>query len=651
MTSNHTPSPFLQGHFAALHQAMGAEHGDKLPPQKPAVLKQQPLSDPARALCQEYAAALARFSASAQAEALRERLSCAKSNEDLARSLFDAFASDDFARTRQLAEEYSLRDDFGLQSLTLGADVEVAFLFGIQGNISIGLPITTLRDFDTAVLCVSGMVSGGIDETAFVGVTGGVWSVTPEGLSGWSVTGQAYAGFEGEVVVQGGLSISLFPPDVLGWGVLLSLGGGEGGGADVGISYGVVFPWDAPRVYQPRARNYMIINSITCNKASEMGKDEVYLMFTIDNDLVYRYPTHGQFSMGDNSSWGVGRSIYFNDNVKVQLFDNDTGNNDSLGQTTYQASNFQSQVTVSGSSGKYTLDAVLEPMYVNWDNPKHINNVDSTIQSPAACVFNDTLYVFWRGATNNRIYCSPSTDGEQWPDGHTINNVDSTDLSPAAVAFQGQLFVFWQGGNKGLYWSASSDGKTWPPGTPIRQETTPYTPTPCVFDNRLYVFWVANDSSKRLIYSIFDPSTGSWSNNAPVNSTDEAISSVSACVFKDELYLFHVNSSNQTRFTASASNSWPGSSPTGATILATLVSACTAQGGILLSQNDPQYWPMGYSPALFTASRIDKWGASAVVGNIKMLAQSGPALVTYQKTPYLFYTDTNERLLFCKAKP
>jgi hypothetical protein len=67
--------------------------------------------------------------------------------------------------------------------------------------------------------------------------------------------------------------------------------------------------------------------------------------------------------------------------------------------------------------------------------------------APATCVFNNQLFAFWKANdTSNRIFVSGSSTGapNSSPAGKVINGSDSTSAAPAACVFNNQLFVFWK---------------------------------------------------------------------------------------------------------------------------------------------------------------------------------------------------------------
>lgn len=248
---------------------------------------------------------------------------------------------------------------FPLRAVSAGVDGSLVLIIGVQGSIGVAVNPTDPTDFSQDVLYASGQVEVGIDEGGEAGVVVGFWNVTPDNLGGVSY------GWEVDIDDFGGGYVEASYSNINGTGFLgvsVSVDGGEEDGAEGEASY--TYVWTTTPIYQPPAQNYMIINSIYCNDNSESGHDEVYFYFTIDNGTRYRYPSQGEFSMEKGDTWNAGRSIRFNSQVYVQLFDqDDTSSDDSLGSYTYTSTNVPSSTTVSGSGGQYTLHAVLNPVW------------------------------------------------------------------------------------------------------------------------------------------------------------------------------------------------------------------------------------------------------------------------------------------------
>lgn len=248
---------------------------------------------------------------------------------------------------------------FPLKAVSVGLDGSLVLIIGVQGSIGVAVDASDPTNFSLDVLYANGQVEIGIGEGAEAGVVVGFWKEAPIDLGGvsygWEVEIDDFGGGYVEASYSNSNKTGLL-------GVSVSIDGGEEDGAEGEASY--TFVWTTTPIYQPPAQNYMIINSVHCNDNSESGHDEVYFFFTIDNGTRYRYPSQGEFSMAKGDNWNAGRSIRFNSQVYVQLFDqDDTSSDDPLGSYTYTTSNFPGSTTVSGSGGQYTLNSVLNPVW------------------------------------------------------------------------------------------------------------------------------------------------------------------------------------------------------------------------------------------------------------------------------------------------
>ncbi len=106
---------------------------------------------------------------------------------------------------------------------------------------------------------------------------------------------------------------------------------------------------------------------------------------------------------------------------------------------------------------------------------------------------------------NKQISFKSIKPAKVWPNGRLINNVDSTPKALDTCVFKNKLYVFWKANDPGnrIYYSASADGVTWPNGKVINNaDSTPESLSTVLFNNKLYVFWKANDSGNRIYYSV-----------------------------------------------------------------------------------------------------------------------------------------------------
>ncbi len=480
-------------------------------------------------------------------------------------SLITVLRSDAFARFRELVDQHSRLDfdpsDYVIRSVTFGIEAAFALVVGAQGSFGIGVPPGQWDNVNEYVIYVTGSLEAGFVEGAFGGVVLGLYNVQPTDLAGGSWAFAVELGFIEEVEVERSTS-NAAGTDLLGYSFTEAAGEDEGLDGLYSMTY--VMNWDTPHIYQPpNQKNYMMLNSIQCVQEGESGHDEIYFTFQPDDGLTYRYPTHGQYSMAHDDafkSWYPHRSIWFDDHVTIQLWDDDdTSSDDTRGSHTYSVSGFQTSVQVSGSGGTYTLNASLNPSPAPFLPPKRINSADTSKDGPGVCEFNGRFYAVWRGSANDGIYFSASTDGVQWPYGARINTTDTTSASPSAIAFNGQIFVFFRGSNSGVFWTTGDGVASFPAAHGLTNEFTSTPPAPCVFNGSLYLFWTLNDSSKRIVWSRFDPASNAWSAHQTINGLDWTDTGVAACVFNNKIYLFWKGGTTNANIyvTSSGTTSFP----------------------------------------------------------------------------------------------
>ena len=121
-----------------------------------------------------------------------------------------------------------------------------------------------------------------------------------------------------------------------------------------------------------------------------------------------------------------------------------------------------------------------------------------TSSGPVIASLNGTLYLFYKGASDNYIYWATSSDGATWTDKHKLalgNSVPSqnnnqnpeTNVAPAVVSANNSLYLFWKGASdNNIYWTVTSSGEnqglwafqqkvTTPSGTPETSDSPAIT--------------------------------------------------------------------------------------------------------------------------------------------------------------------------------
>jgi len=194
-----------------------------------------------------------------------------------------------------------------------------------------------------------------------------------------------------------------------------------------------------------------------------------------------------------------------------------------------------------------------------WGYGSPVNSGDSTPESLTACVFRNRAHLFWKSNDEgNHLYHSTYSWTETWVPpvinvhpgyyvysgywnfGQMINPGDSSAYPPVPVVFDDQLYLFWTANDSShrIYYSALADGKTWPAGAKINNiDSTPCAPAVGLFGNKLYVFWKAASNKDRIYYSASGDGV-SWPAGKTINNIDSTPKSPSVATFNGKLYVF-----------------------------------------------------------------------------------------------------------------
>ncbi len=227
----------------------------------------------------------------------------------------------------------------------------------------------------------------------------------------------------------------------------------------------------------------------------------------------------------------------------------------------YNMSNGTQIVSQGTLQGANTVNCVYTGPSQLWTAGQSINDGWKTLSTPAACLFNDQIHVFWK-TTDGRNFINHcvSPDGSAWSDGSVIEAVFSTPDGLASCVFNNQLYIFWHGSdsNNLIHYMSSQDGISWStPATINNYDSTPQALAACTFNNQLYVFWTADDFR---IYSSASPDGVSWPSGTTINNHDKSLFGPTACVFNNKLFLFRT--SNRIYVSGSSDGvSWPPGTP------------------------------------------------------------------------------------------
>ena len=163
---------------------------------------------------------------------------------------------------------------------------------------------------------------------------------------------------------------------------------------------------------------------------------------------------------------------------------------------------------------------------VNWYAPRQAGDGVTNAQVAVAS-FQNRLYVFIKGAANNRVYYNSSSDGINWS-GYTYLNA-STNAPLATVTTSGLLYLYLKGqDNNRPYYATTANGSSWTGYTAVPGQAN--TPTGLGASVRTYnesgLFLVGSDggiyvninSSGNFLNTYYGVSGSGQYTDAPVSS-------------------------------------------------------------------------------------------------------------------------------------
>jgi hypothetical protein len=209
-------------------------------------------------------------------------------------------------------------------------------------------------------------------------------------------------------------------------------------------------------------------------------------------------------------------------------------------------------------------------------------NYEIMSASPGTVTFNNQIYCFLQGAGNSgSLYYTTYGSGGWAPSIQlAADSNPAITASPAAVTFSGlgygQLYVFYQGGHwaGNIHYLTYSEGNGWSEEYTVPNAGMSASPSPVVFNNRLYVFTEGWKNASQLWYSAYycyDTATNNWqwgnSTQITLNIPDPYYyfpdTAPTAVVFDGELYVFYLTApeeegqSNRIYYnTSSNGSSW-----------------------------------------------------------------------------------------------
>ncbi len=151
---------------------------------------------------------------------------------------------------------------------------------------------------------------------------------------------------------------------------------------------------------------------------------------------------------------------------------------------------------VRGDPGIYWSHTTRGDQPQDWAAPQRVPNV-GTSEGPSLAVFNNRLFMVWKGVGNDPgIYWSHTTHGDQpqdWAAPRRVPNV-GTSRVPSLAVFRDRLHMVWKGvgDDPGIYWSLTTSGlepQDWALQQRVRDVGTSEGPSLAVFQDMLFMVW------------------------------------------------------------------------------------------------------------------------------------------------------------------
>lgn len=133
----------------------------------------------------------------------------------------------------------------------------------------------------------------------------------------------------------------------------------------------------------------------------------------------------------------------------------------------------------------------------------------------------DAWMFFNKGENTGYVWHSSSQTGTSWSTNVKLGNEAKTNESPEAIMYRGQAFVFYRGENltKKIFYSRRGPNTSWGPEGAMESPIHIINgPTPAVYNNRLYVFFLDQQSEWESIGGVkYFVSNNGYEFNGPYN--------------------------------------------------------------------------------------------------------------------------------------
>jgi hypothetical protein len=176
--------------------------------------------------------------------------------------------------------------------------------------------------------------------------------------------------------------------------------------------------------------------------------------------------------------------------------------------------------------------------------------------SATLAVYNNTLYMAYVASDGSQLMIASSSDGTTWSDGIPVPNIKTAEKTPSLAVYNNKLYVaFIADGGSDIVFIASYDGTNWSGASQVSNSSvTQYSgtaPSLAAFNNKLYVAFLADNSSGDVLIASYDGAN--WSNDTNTGQVSQAAPTLT--VFQDQLYIaFADNGLNDHLLYASSSD-------------------------------------------------------------------------------------------------
>ena len=138
------------------------------------------------------------------------------------------------------------------------------------------------------------------------------------------------------------------------------------------------------------------------------------------------------------------------------------------------------------------------------DGAKMLNMLRGVGQPPGLAVFDNRLFMAWKGIEHDQRIWFSNFNGASWAPQQTVGGV-ATSCGPSLAMLNGKLFMAWKGMNadEGI-WYSSFNGSTWAPQKNVPGIATSTGPALAVFNGKLYMAWKGMVSDQAIWWSSFN---------------------------------------------------------------------------------------------------------------------------------------------------